>query len=305
MKSKKGDISKNERNKSIKYVALVLASFILIAIDWYLIFGVVGNVIPLGQPAFDVAMATFFIIVINRIPIFSLTPAIIQRVKDNRQKRLINVTMDRTGNGLIGLALVVFLVFAIAFLVMSVSYPERFLERAGGTGGGLLPQPRILTEQQSILASWIAGLLPMLTTTVVFVFHFLIERDNKEGLLKSEENALFGRINELQEEAVEIDGEIILLRNLSDYITNINQHIENFANNKATFLDRSKKEQELGKNSANAALSKHCLMELNVFFEHGRKKFDSFARTPEGRKRLEKWEAFVETIKADLLNEIT
>jgi len=300
------------RKLALLFVYIVIA--ILTAIDWAMIYDVIGFMIPqAGDDVARAALSGLFIAAITIIPVFpryGLSSRLIERTKENRMKRWTGQSVDRTDSVFFACTTTLFLGFAITFLVMSVNFPERFIiamEDPASAMFGLTPVIAELSNENAVLAAWIAGFIPLATSLVSIVIHFFVSMESKKELMEREIRACNiqiaranAKIDRFDTEISVFDGEKVLLQNLTKCVDEIKTHINDYVKNKDDFVSRSKAKHVAEKEKAHDKLSDQSRINLNNFFELGRQKFAPAIRgNPEkGKPRLSMWDRFYEESKS-------
>ena len=296
-----------KRFAKLSFLVIIVFAPLMI-IDWATIIRLIGYIIPIGGIELY-AVAGVFILAIDILPVVGLSPALTARVNSNRFKKWTNQAADREGNAFIGFATLIFAIFVVTFLTMSVSNPERFiigrddpvLEMFPSAVANFVSAVADRASDNVVMASFIVGLLPCFTTLISFVVNFLICLDKKEDRLEAEildclrriEKAS-GEIDELGKVYDRYDSEKVLLDNLSDDVGEIERRIDEYKKDKNLFIERSTAEQRNEQEAANAEIRKQCWLDFNYFFNRGRQKFEPVIRgnPAEGGERLSIFEDF-------------
>jgi len=294
----------------------IVVLFPLIVIDWIVIAHVTSFIIPI-EGVQRLILSALFIIAITVVPVFGVVPKLSERIRDNRFKRWTGKPVDKTGDGLMGLGLFLFVLAAIVFLIMSINTPNRFIIAQENPVADIfsgLEMPSVvgslvdnLTGQgpeNAKLASWIMGLEPFFTTLLSSTLYFLVAMDKKKECLEKEIAACKKKISSIEKEKSEIDSEIVLLNNISVYIDEIQHHIEDYKEAGTAFKERNINEQLNEKNLANEMLMSQSWISFNKFFELGREKFKPAIKRDLGKERLNRWLSFREESEAKIKSSI-
>ena len=310
-------------NKKFTLLAfLIILVFIpLLVIDWAMIVHVISHVIHLGGIELY-AVSGLFIFAITVLPVVGVSPALTERINENRYCRWTNRPVENGGNAFIGLANLIFLAFSTAFLVMSVTNPDRFiigqgdpiLEMFPAAVSGLIVGMAERGTENATIASWITGLLPLSTTLISFAVYVLICMDKKEERLGRDIQVCQKKIEQFSAEITAIQkdiessgSEVVLLDNLSDYIGEIERNISEFVAEKENHLQRAKEEQRYEFELAQRAVEKQCWTDFNEFYERGKRKFEQIRKgNPEMWKVLMgKWNDFCQEMRDKIAIEMS
>ena len=270
-------------SKRLAKLVVNVVILLLIMIDVQMIFQILGEVIQ-GE-ILRLAVTMLFLAVINIIPvvpIVGIVPFLLERVKENRIRRWTMQPLERTDNGIIGLSVIMFIVFAFTLLFLSVR------------------------REYSNPYYWIAGLIPIFTTLISFILKFLIEREKKEDMLRAERERTLIKIKTITDERIRLDSNVPFLENLTVYINEIQQYVEDYKDNMRDFIDHNKDMQKKDREAANRVVANNCRIHLTDFFEICKKQFidNKITETPEGKKRFADLEDFQKQLMSDLDKEI-
>jgi len=270
-------------SKRLAKLVVNVVILLLIMIDVQMIFQILGEVIQ-GE-ILRLAVTMLFLAVINIIPvvpIVGIVPFLLERVKENRIRRWTMQPLERTDNGIIGLSVIMFIVFAFTLLFLSVR------------------------REYSNPYYWIAGLIPIFTTLISFILKFLIEREKKEDMLRAERERTLIKIKTITDERIRLDSNVPFLENLTVYINEIQQYVEDYKDNMRDFIDHNKDMQKKDREAANRVVANNCRIHLTDFFEICKKQFIDYniTETPEGKKRFADLENFQKKLMSDLDKEI-
>ena len=292
----------------------------LVLIDWAMIIHLTSHVMQLGGIEL-IAVSGLFIFAMTVLPIVGVSPAVTERINQNRYSCWTNQAIKKEGSLFVGLAIVIFLVFSLVFLIMSVTNSDRFivgqndqfLAMFSGLVGDMIANATYGSSNNAVLASWITGFLPFFTTLISFSVYVLLCLDKKEERLRrdiekcNKEKAKINSDIADIEKGIESDGnEKVLIDNLNDYVSEIQHNINEFLANKGVVLKRSKDEQEQEFEEAHAAIEKQSLIYLNNFYEHGKQRFEAIKANKEVYKAvMAKWTAFYEEMRAKIITELS
>jgi len=292
----------------------------LVLIDWAMIIHLISHVMQIGGIEL-IAVSGLFIFAMTILPIVGVSPALTERINQNRYSRWTNQSVKKEGNLFIGLAIVIFIVFSKVFLIMSVTNSDRFivgqndqmLAMFSGLIGDVIANVAESSSSNAILASWITGFLPFFTTLISFAVYMLLCLDKKEERLDRDIEKCNKEITRNKndivgfEKEIERDGnEKVLIDNLNDYVNEIQHNINEFIAAKDVILSRSKDEQEQEFEEAQASIEKQSLIHLNNFYEHGKQRFERFKANKEVYKVvMAKWTAFYEDMRTKIISELS
>jgi len=308
--------------KFIMLAFLTILVFIpLIAIDWVTIIHLISHVIQLGGIELY-AVSGVFIFAITILPVVGISPALTERINNNRYCRWTDRKPEKEGNAFIGFAILIFFVFTATFLTMSVTNPDRFI--SGQSNPVIEMFPTAVTDlianitkrgsENAVLASWITGLLPCFTSLISFVVYLLLCMDKKEERIEKEIHACDKKIEQLNKEIDVINKDIenddsgkVLLDNLSSYINEIQHNINEFVGEKDDYLHQIKDEQRQKFDAAQKAVEKQCWTDFNEFYERGKRRFEQIRKgNPEVWKRLlQNWKDFCQEVRNKIAIEMS
>jgi hypothetical protein len=301
-------------------VLLFLVFVPLIALDLIMIVHVIDYVIPLGGIE-ALAMSGLFIFAITVLPVFGVSPKISERINEQRFCRETNKNVKKESNAFIGIAILLFIVFGIVFLVMSVMNPDRFITGQGDPIADMFPTaivdiiPNISEwgRENAVLAAWIMGLLPFATTVISFTVYTLLCMEKIEERLNEEIHVCRKKIEQKNKEIGAInrdiessDAEKVLLNNLSDCINEIQHNINEFIAEKDIYLKRAADEQWQEFEAAQVAVEKQCWIDFNEFYEHGKQKLEPIKANRDVWTRvMRNWKAFCQEARDRIAAEMS
>jgi len=250
-----------------------------------------------------------FVAAITIIPVFAVTPKIKARVEGNRFNRLMEHPEDNSDSSLIGIASFVFFIFAIVFLILSISYSDRFIigqdDPMALIFAGMAPDIAELSGANALLASWIAGLLPLFTTTISFVVYFLVWTKKGKELIANEITSCKRKINGISNDNIKLKIQLTILDNFSTQINGISTSIEGYKTSVDAYKTRAKEEHYRSKDIANAEVARQLRIDLNKFIERGTIKFKDIRKHKgEGSRRFLNWEIYYKGLQEKINTEV-
>jgi gas vesicle protein len=307
--------------KFIQVAVLGLLVFApLLLIDWVMIIHLISHVIPVGGFALY-ALSGVFIFTLSVLPVVGITPALTKRINNIRYCRWTNKKVEKDSNFGIGVGIIMFLAATVTFLTMSVSNPDRFIIGQGDPVADMFSAAvsDLITNvtdggiENAVLAAWITGMEPFITTVISFVVYLLLCMDKKEDRLERDIQACRKKITQLNKEVDEIsrdieisDSERVLLDNISGYIDEIQHTINEFVAEKDAYMQRIKDEQRQEFNTAQKSVEKLCWTYLDKFYEHGKQKFELIRANGDAWKRItENWKNFYQELRESAASEMS
>jgi len=307
--------------KFILLAFLAILVFIpLLLIDWVMIIHVLRRGLQLeGLELY--AVSGIFIGAITILPVIAISPALTARINKNRYSRWTNRSVEKESNSTIGFATLIFFAFAVIFLVISVTNPERFsigqadpvLEMFPAEVADLIASVSEQGDENTVLTSLIIGLLPFLTTLISFSVYLLLCMDKKEERLKSEIHNCHKKIEQINREIDVIDsdieradGEKAILDNISDSIGEIAHNVNEFISEKDVYINRIKYEQQQEFEMAQLSVEKQCFSDFREFYEHGRQRFENIkANREQWKETMVAWNDFCREERSRIEEEIS
>jgi len=174
---------------------VLLTGFIwLLLVDWLVIHSVVYYMLPEGG-FLEVSVISFtFISAITIMPVVGLSRILKTGIEDNCFKGRHGQPTNKIAYSFVKVSLIVFGVFVILFIIMSISLADRFSVREVGLSYEFfrrevhpIAEPG---DQNILLPAIITGLLPLLTTAIVLVIYFFVWGENTGERTKKEIDVL-------------------------------------------------------------------------------------------------------------------
>lgn len=292
---------------------------VLLLIDWAMIIHVVSHIMQLGGIELY-AVAGIFIFAITALPVIGVAPALTARINDYRYCRWTNRKVEKESNGFIGFAILIYIAFAVTFAIMSISNPDRFIIGQGDPIAAMFPEAfggiitNLTTSENAMLASVIAGFLPLFTTLISFAVYALICLDKKEERLNKDIQDNIKKIASIKKDVESINEEIecvgaelVTLDNITDYVNGLQYNIRKFTANKSAHMQQIKEEQRQEFDEAQKDVETKIRTDINNLYDCGITKLAPIQEgNPARHKELKKtWKDLCQDMREKIATEMS
>jgi len=252
--------------EALKSLILGFVLLVLLASDLQIIWSIVNNIFP-GEgfihAAATVATAALILAPVTIIPVFVLNPLLINYFVDKRFKQWTGQEDVKLNAIYVTVLIVLFVLFAILVIVLSIYTRTRFIPEASGAGRNFATTIPLPDNINITMAAWFTGVLPFITTVVSFLVHYAMENVSKTSSFQKQIDINASKKEELKSKIINKNKELILLENLDACISHIKRRINNYANQSKSIKEQYIKNQKDEMNDANHAIKSQCRIHFN------------------------------------------